>query len=92
MSSTLKGKKRVTFSVVAEPSAEVWLLGSFNNWTVRDRILRYDLDRGMHVVSLYLSPGRYEYKFMINGMWCMDPACSQWTLDESGYMNSVIDV
>lgn len=50
-------------------------------------------------VTLDLPPGRYEYKFVVDGKWCCDPGCDDGTYqsddcvaNEYGTKNRVIEV
>ena len=49
-------------------------------------------DSGDYHITLMLPPGRHEYKFVINGEYKIDPDCPQWTLNDFGSLNSVLDV
>ena len=46
----------------------------------------------VYETTLHLPPGRYEYKFLINGTWCADPECTEWVRNHVGSLNSVIRV
>ena len=43
-------------------------------------------------VIFTLAPGEYEYKFVINGTWCVDPNCKEWRQNTLGTLNSVLRV
>jgi hypothetical protein len=47
---------------------------------------------GQYATSLVMSKGRYEYKFVINGVWCLDPECPEWVANNYGSLNSVVIV
>jgi len=79
----------VTFSVKAAPGAEVWLAGTFNNWQVGERRLVDKSGAGDYTVSLMLAPGEHQYKFVINGVWTLDPANGDWVANDVGSLNSV---
>ena len=77
---------RFTF---ADPSArEVFLAGQFNNWSPTATALHKD-DSGLWMVAIELKPGRYQYKFVVDGDWRVDPASPNSTDDGSGNINSV---
>jgi 1,4-alpha-glucan branching enzyme len=59
-------KKRITFKLEAPYAKEVILLGDFNNWDGRHHIMRRDRD-GIWNRAVLLSPGRYEYGFVVDG-------------------------
>lgn len=55
-------------------AASVALAGSFNNWDMNANPLALG-DDGTWRVVLELAPGKYEYKFVVNGSeWIADPA------------------
>ncbi|MFT4639302.1 MAG: hypothetical protein ACI8T1_002627 [Verrucomicrobiales bacterium] len=41
---------------------------------------------------MLFEPGRYEYKFVINGEWSADVHCPHWVLNEFETLNSVLIV
>jgi 5'-AMP-activated protein kinase regulatory beta subunit len=48
-------------------------------------------------VELELAPGRYEYKFIVDGAWCCEPGhadadCADCVPNACGTMNRVIEV
>lgn len=85
-----KGKKRVNFSIRAEPGSEVYIAGTFNDWSPQKHKLI--CANGVYSTSILLSPGRHEYKFVINDVWCIDPECVEWAPNGFGSLNSVIVV
>ena len=83
----------VRFSLYSTKVKKVNIAGSFNNWSMTADPL-YDRDgSGMWIIVLPLPPGRYEYKFIIDGKeWIPDPANPTTTDDGFGGYNSVISV
>jgi 1,4-alpha-glucan branching enzyme len=77
-------------STPSEPESEVYVAGTFNDWDPKATPLHRH--NGTHRGSLRLPPGRHEYKFVINGVWCADPECPGWVPNEYGSLNSVIEV
>ena len=88
--SSTKGRIRVNFAVKAEPGSEVYVAGTFNDWNPKKHKL-FHAD-GIHSASILLSPGRYEYKFVVNDFWCVDPECTEWSPNNMGSLNSVVIV
>ena len=41
---------------------------------------------------MFLAPGHYEYKYVVNGTWCVDPQCDDWRANDHGSLNSVLQV
>ena len=85
-------KKRVAFAVSAEPGSEVYVAGSFNDWAPQGKALVDKKGDGNFTATVSLEPGTYEYKFVINGVWSVDPNCKEWTQNSLGTLNSVIHV
>lgn len=67
---------------------EVLLSGSFNSWAEPGyRMQRRD---GEWRLSLHLPPGKYNYKFVADGAWILDPTNPFWEDNEYGTGNSFI--
>lgn len=67
---------------------KVFLVGGFNDWTPEPMPLMNDEFR----LSLHLAPGRYEYKFLVDGEWCNDSAAAESAPNKFGTTNSVVHV
>lgn len=89
-----KAKKRVTFKLHAPDASNVCLAGDFNEWD-KDSISlkpdRKDAD-GVWQRMVYLEPGEYRYRFIVDGVWCDDPQCTDRSMNEYGSYNSVLRV
>ena len=83
---------RVHFKVEAAAGSRVAVVGNFNDWQPDAHPMQMGRDSQTYERVLYLSPGRYEYKFVINDEWSADPNCPQWTLNEHRTLNSVLEV
>lgn len=67
---------------------EVIVTGSFNGWKIKDyRMIR---DAGKWIFPIYLSPGKYTYKFIVDGKWIIDPANKLYEQNEYGTYNTVL--
>jgi hypothetical protein len=84
--------KRVTFTIRADPGSLVTIAGSFNNWDSICNPLTDAAGTGTFTTTIPLEPGVYEYKLVLNGTWCVDPNCPDWTQNEFGTLNSVCKV
>jgi peroxiredoxin len=68
----------------------VYLAGTFNEWKPTGLKMAGPDDEGFYAAELALTPGRYEYKFVVNGTeWRMDPSNREITVE---YGNSVLIV
>ena len=84
--------KGVTFRVRADPGSKVALAGDFNQWDPAANPLTDAAGTGNFSTVVTLPPGSYEYKFVINGTWCVDPECTEWVQNSLGTLNSVCKV
>ena len=76
MSSVPKTQKHRarTFTTPAPDAKKVCLAGSFNGWDPGATPMRRN-EYGVWVVTLQLAPGRYEYRFVVDGEWRSEVAC-----------------
>ncbi|MBA4388154.1 MAG: glycoside hydrolase [Verrucomicrobia bacterium] len=86
------GRKWVKFEFRAEPSIEVFVAGTFNNWNPAQARIKEKNGDGIYRTSILLAQGRYEYKFVVNGVWCADPNNRDSAMNEHGTLNSVLTV
>ena len=84
--------KRVTFTLAADAGSDVYLAGDFNDWNPEGKKLTDKKGDGIYSATIALAPGEYEYKFVINGTWCVDPNCKEWRQNSLGTLNSVLRV
>jgi hypothetical protein len=47
---------------------------------------------GIWAQELMLAPGRYEYLFLADGQWLLDPLAKEYIPNPFGGMNSLLDV
>ncbi len=63
----------VNFSLNSPDARHVYVVGDFNGWALDDKSrLDRDGDSGWKK-SVTLKPGRYRYKFVVDGRWIHDP-------------------
>ena len=79
--------------VVLQPDARsVHAVGDFNGWDPARTSLQ-QVSSGVWTVTLPLTPGRYEYMFVVDGQrWVSDPAAVEQADDGFGARNAVLDV
>ena len=83
-------KTRVQFSLRPEEAVkEAFLAGDFSNWRPVPMARRKD---GSFTIAIPLRPGRYEYKYIVDGKWIVDPGTSMWAENPFGSVNSVVEV
>ena len=86
------GKKSVKFQVKADSGKAVFVAGSFNNWNPKESKLKEKAKTGVYSATFKLGKGRHEYKFIVDGIWCVDPECPEWVPNNHGSLNSVVTV
>ena len=87
--ASLKGS--TTFRLKGYPNARVVAVaGSFNDWK-QSQLLCGKEGEGW-VCRIDLAPGKYTYKFIIDGDWILDPDNANSESDERGFENSVLVV
>ena len=87
-----KAAKKVTFRFAAPKGCQVSVAGTFNGWSMDEHVLKFNAKSGFFQDTLPLTSGRYEYKFVVDGNWVVDPSCPDWVPNEHGSLNSVIMV
>ena len=85
-------RRRITFSVSAEPGSRVAVSGDFNNWDTTGHSMEDKKGDGNYTATILLAPGVYEYKFIVNDTWSIDPNCPEWIRNSFGTLNSVLRV
>lgn len=83
------GNKRATFTIMAPEAQSVQLAGDFNSWDTNSHPLKKSSD-GLWKRTLTLSPGTYEYRFLVDGQWQNDPQCESYIPNPFGEDNCVI--
>jgi len=81
----------VSFKLVRPGAKQVCLCGDFNGWSPSSTPMKRHED-GHWDASLGLAPGCYEYKFLADGEWLLDPAAQKNVPNRYGSLNSVVEV
>ncbi|MCU0665529.1 MAG: glycogen-binding domain-containing protein [Candidatus Omnitrophica bacterium] len=82
--------KTVEFKLYAPSAKCVSLAGNFNNWDTGSIKAKKGI-KGSWMIKKSLKPGRYEYKFFVDGNWVNDPSSSN-IANSFGTQNSIIEV
>lgn len=77
------------FVLEAPEANEVYLVGDFNGWNGEGFKMR-KYKGGICKKSVKLKPGRYEYRFVVDGNWLSDPNNLERCTNPYGGENSVI--
>lgn len=84
-------RRRITFKLEAPEAKEAILAGDFNSWDARKHTMKRDKKGGWSKI-VTLVPGRYEYKFLVDGEWQNDPRNDQVVPNSFGTLNNFLNV
>ena len=89
--STVYSKEK-TFVFYAPEAKDVFVVGDFNNWDVNNDARLAKKENGMWERRFYMVPGRYKYKFIIDGLYFEDPENPNKETNEYGNLYSVFEI
>lgn len=82
-------KPNYTFKLKGYGNAKsVHIAGNFNDWDPEGLLLDHNGDEW--AISLNLKPGKYRYKFWVDGNWILDPGNKLYEKNEYNTGNSVL--
>ena len=73
------------------PGRTVMVAGSFNDWNPEKQLIDKE-GNGVYRCQLRLAPGEYQYKFIVDGVWCLDSSNPNFVPNDIGSLNSVLSV
>jgi len=79
------------FKFYAPQAKKVSVAGNFNNWDTRKLSAKKD-SKGNWIAKASLKPGRYEYKFFVDGSWMNDPRCTVCVPNAFGSQNCQVEI
>lgn len=85
------GPQKVVFEYYAPQAQKVYLAGTFNEWNMENCPLKREPD-GKWKLALSLPPGRYEYRYLVDGIWENDPRPVECIPNAFGSWNCVVTV
>ena len=83
--------RQVQFKYNNGKASSVFLVGDFNAWDHRKDEMNEN-DYGIYSQTLMLSPGSYQYKFLVDGQWENDPLKELTPMNCFRTKNNVIHV
>lgn len=86
-----KPRHRVVFTCHAPEAKCVCVAGTFNGWKPDDLPMQRG-PNGTWETALYVAPGHYEYRFVVDGEWRDDPRAGERVPNEFGSENCVLKV
>jgi hypothetical protein len=81
----------VQFAARFDSARRVQIAGDFNNWSSLSTPLMA-ADTGTWSTRLALPPGRYRYRFVVDGAWTNDPHNPSVETNEYGELNNILEV
>ncbi|MBE6366373.1 MAG: glycoside hydrolase [Lentisphaerae bacterium] len=85
-------RRRVVLTADLGPGKTVSVAGNFNDWDPTAKPMTDKAGNGVYRCTLLLAPGTYEYKFVINGVWCVDTNNPNFAPNDLGTLNSLLIV
>lgn len=83
---------QVTFIFSGVPGHQVALTGSFNDWDPAKLFMAYSEEKKAYTIALQLPAGCYEYKFIFDGEWMTDLDNTNFSANDFGTLNSVLNI
>ena len=83
--------RRANFSLDAPGADSVYLAGDFNAWNSQKHPMKRSKN-GVWQKAVMLFPGRYEYRFLVDGQWTNDLQNPETCPNCFGTLNTVITV
>jgi len=81
-------RRKITFEFESSDAKKVILMGDFNNWNPKKHPMKKD-GNGIWTKAVMLFPGKYEYRFLVDGEWKEDPQNDQKCLNSFGTLNNI---
>ncbi len=81
----------VEFALYAPAAKKVSVAGTFNDWDMTAMVMKKSKD-GTWRIKVRLSPGKYEYKYYVDGGWAQDIPGAALVPNPFGTSNCVIAI
>ncbi|MDT8378452.1 MAG: glycogen-binding domain-containing protein [Desulfotignum sp.] len=86
-----KNRRKIVLSLHAPTAKSVFLAGDFNKWNPEKHGLKKG-KAGVWEKTLMLTPSTYEYKFIVDGEWQIDPSNNRTCQNCFGTRNNLLTV
>lgn len=83
--------QEIEFTFYAPAAKKVCMAGNFNDWNTKSLPMKKDRD-GAWKIKMKLTPGKYEYKYFVDGAWAQDLPCADLTPNPFGTFNCKISI
>jgi 1,4-alpha-glucan branching enzyme len=84
-------EKPVEFLLNLPHTHSAFVVGTFNKWDLKRTPMQRD-GAGSWKATVWLPPGRYEYRFYVDGQWLSDPHARESVHNSFGSSNSILEV
>ena len=85
-------KDGVVFSYYDPLATDVQLAGDFSDWKPVGQLMVHHEKKHIWIGTVSLKPGTYQYKFIVDGEWKVDPCNSDVVISDRGTNNSTVFV
>lgn len=83
--------RKLIFEYYAPSAQKVQVAGTFNHWNQEGHLLKRERN-GKWRLQLELPPGRYEYRYLVDGVWENDQRPVECIPNAFGSWNCVVTV
>lgn len=87
---TQAAQRKVRFELNVPKARSVSAVGTFNNWTPGATRLVF-VGGTKWLRELFLAPGRYEYRFVVDGKWIDPPQAKAYVPNPQGGRSGVVE-
>ncbi|MDD5135785.1 MAG: AAA family ATPase [Candidatus Omnitrophica bacterium] len=84
--------KEITFPINAPDAKDIHIVGDFNHWKINEESRLARIQDGRWEKRVGLSPGKYKYKFVIDGEWVLDSQNTERVPNAFGSFDSIINL
>jgi len=88
--STGTAPRETSFNISAPNAKEIYVVGDFNQWKINDESRLARLEGGNWEKRQLLAPGKYKYKFIVDGEWVVDSQNNEREQNSFGTFDSII--
>ncbi|KPJ58717.1 MAG: hypothetical protein AMJ42_02730, partial [Deltaproteobacteria bacterium DG_8] len=85
-------KEGVLFRYYDPTAQNVQLAGDFSDWKPVENIMIQQKEKRTWKGTVPLKPGKYQYKFIVDGKWMIDPNNPEMVTSDKGISNSLLKV
>jgi 1,4-alpha-glucan branching enzyme len=85
-------KEGVSFNYYDPVAQNVQLVGDFSNWEPVYDVMVQEKGNNIWKGTFPLDPGKYQYKFVVDGEWKLDPYNPEVVTSNMGANNSLVTV